>query len=312
MKRERGVALLTAMLIVAMVAIVGSTMLTRMNFAMHRSGNIWLDEKAWWYAVGVEQWLGTILRRDRENNEIDTLNDPWARDVDVLPIEGGGISGQIVDLQGRFNVNNLAGANPDQAIQQFSRLMRTVADTDPVTAHTVAQAARDWIDADIQPTRPDGAEDNYYLGLSPAYRTANQRMTSASELRAVRGMNAQLFRALEPHITALPEPTAINVNTATAPVLVSLAEGLDLSAAESLIEKRREQAWESPQEFTQEDELAGRLGDDFQAQNIAVSSNYFGASGTVTIGRVQVDFHSVLARGRGGSTEILRHSRNVR
>lgn len=310
MKRQRGVALLTAMLIVAIVAIAGSTMLTQMNFAMHRSGNIWLDEQAWWYGVGVERWLGTILRRDAQNSEIDTLNEAWARDVDVLPIEGGGISGRVIDLQGRFNVNNLAAANPERAIQQFSRLMRIVAETDPVTARTVAQSARDWIDADIQPTRPDGAEDNYYLGLNPAYRTGNQRMISASELRAVRGMNAELFRALEPYITALPEPTAINVNTATAPVLASLAEGIDLSTAKTLVEKRKEQPWENPREFLQEGALAG-LGDTVQTQDISVSSRYFGASGTVTISRVQLNFHSVLVRGSNGSTRILRHSRNV-
>lgn len=299
------------MLIVAVVAIAGGTMLTRMNFAMHRSGNMWLDQKAWWYGVGVERWLGSILRRDRENSEIDTLEEAWAKDVDVLPIEGGGISGQVIDLQGRFNINNLAAANPEQAMEQFVRLIATVSDTDPVTARTLAQATRDWLDPDIRPTRPNGAEDNYYLGLSPGYRTANQRMASPSELRAVRGMNAQLYRALAPHITALPEPTAINVNTATPAILASLAEQLDLSAAKTLIEKRKEQPWESPQAFLQEDELAG-LGNSIQAQNISVASSYFAASGTVSIARAQLDFHSVLVRDSNGSTRVLRHSRNVK
>lgn len=310
MKRQRGVALITAMLIVTLVTIVGTTMLTRMNFAVHRSGNIWLDEQAWWYAVGVERWLGSILRRDREDNEIDSLNEAWAEPVDVLPIEGGGISGQVFDLQGRFNLNNLAGANPEQAMRQLERLIRTVSEADPVTARTVAQSLRDWIDPDINATPPQGAEDDYYLNLTPAYRAANQRLSSPSELRAVRGMSAQLYRALEPHITALPEPTPINVNTATLPVLASLAEQLDLKAAESLAAQREEEPWESVREFLQEDELAA-LGDQVQTQNISVATGYFGASGTVNIGRVRLNFHSVLARDASGETSVVRHSRNV-
>ena len=76
LRRERGVALLTAMLIVSLVAIIGAGMLSQMNLALHRSGNIWQSEQAWWYAVGIENWLGKLLRQDAEFTDIDSLDEP--------------------------------------------------------------------------------------------------------------------------------------------------------------------------------------------------------------------------------------------
>lgn len=309
--QQRGVALLTAMLILAIVAVAGSAMLTRMNFAVHRSGNLWHDQQAWWYAVGVEQWIASILKRDFEHNDIDTLQDPWAKNVGLLPIEGGSITGQVIDLQSRFNINNLAAAHAEQARQQFERLLQLVSDIDPLSARMLTQSIHDWLDPNSRPTRPYGAEDNFYLRLEPSYRTANQLMASPSELRAVRGMSAELYRALKPYITALPEPTAINVNTASPVILASLAKGIDLATAKALVEKRQENPWNDVMEFLQEPALAG-LGKALQPDNLTVSSSYFMASGTVSLGRAQLDFYSILVRGKNGITHVLRHSRDVR
>lgn len=309
MKRQRGVALLTAILVVALVAIVGATMLDRMNLAAHRSGNLWLSEQAWWYAVGVEGWAGQILARDARANKIDSLDQAWAQPVDYLPIEGGAIQGRLIDLQGRFNLNELAGAESEAAMSQFRRLIELTAGADTVAAGRIAQAARDWIDPDIAPTLPDGAEDGFYLGLQPAYRAGNQPLASPSELRAVRGVTAPIYAALEPHVAALPAGAAINVNTATAPVLASLHEGLDPAAAESLVEKRAQKPWGEVQAFLQESELASL---EIPAQRLSVASGYFLASGRITVDRAQLTFHSVLQRTDGGQVRVLRHSRDVR
>lgn len=309
--RQRGVALLTAMLILAVVAIAGGAMLTRMNFAVHRSGNIWHDQQAWWYAIGVEQWISSILKRDFDHNDIDSLQDPWAKNAGLLPIEGGSITGDIIDLQGRFNINDLAQGDTEQARKQFERLLQLVSDVDPLTARTLTQSILDWLDPNSRPTRPYGAEDNFYLKLEPAYRTANQLMASPSELRAVRGMTAKLYRALKPYITALPKATAINVNTASPVILASLSKGIDLSTAKALVEKRMENPWNDTMEFLQEPALAG-LSNTLQTENLTVSSSYFMASGTVSLGRVRLDFYSILVRGNNGATRVLRHSRDVR
>ena len=304
---QRGVALLTALLIIALVGIIGAGMITQMNLYMHRSGNLWLDEQAWWYAVGVENWITQILQLDAENSDIDALTEAWAQPVDYLPIEGGAIQGRIVDLQARFNLNNL-GAGGEAEAAMFQRLLQGVADTDALTAQTITQSIKDWIDADINPTLPYGAEDDYYLGLSPAYRTANRAMVSASELRAVNGVTDQIYRALSPYVTALPTRTAINVNTAAPALLAALAPDLRPADVEVLVETREKEPWSSVQSFLGEDALAGR---DIPAEGLSVTTGYFQVVGTVALDRGQLRFRSRLARGDSGQTRVIAHSRNV-
>ena len=305
---QRGVALLTAMLIVALVAIIGASMLSQMNLALHRSGNIWQSEQAWWYAVGIENWLGKLLRQDAENSDIDSLDEAWAQPVDYLPLDGGALQGRLIDLQGRFNLNNLSGSDVDAAQEQFQRLIELVADTDQITARTIAASTRDWLDADVNPTLPDGAEDDYYLGLNPAYRTANTLMASASELRLVKGVTPAIYAALQPYICALPQLTAINVNTAPAPILATLAPELPASTGEALVESRADEPWESIDAFLQDPALAGR---DIDANRLDVVTHYFLATGQITVDRAQIQFFSVLERGDNGAVRTLRHSTNV-
>ncbi|MES1933431.1 general secretion pathway protein K [Salinisphaera shabanensis T35B1] len=306
--RQHGVALLTAMLIVALVAIIGAGMLSQMNLALHRSGNIWQSEQAWWYAVGIENWLGKLLHQDAEYSDIDSLDEAWAKPVDYLPLDGGALQGRLIDLQGRFNLNNLGSGDAEAAQKQFERLIELVADTDQITARTIAASTRDWIDADINPTLPDGAEDDYYLGLNPAYRTANTLMASASELRLVKGVTPAIYAALQPYICALPQLTAINVNTAPAPILATLAPELPASTGEALVESRADEPWESIDAFLQDPALAGR---DIDANRLDVVTHYFLATGQITVDRAQIQFFSVLERGDNGAVRTLRHSTNV-
>lgn len=306
--RQHGVALLTAMLIISLVAIIGAGMLSQMNLALHRSGNIWQSEQAWWYAVGIENWLGKLLRQDARLTEIDSLAEPWAEPVDYLPLDGGALQGQVIDLQGRFNINNLGSAEAEDFILQFQRLIELAADTDVVTARTVAASTRDWIDADVNPTLPDGAEDDYYLGLQPAYRTGNTFMVSTSELRLVKGMTPQIFAAIAPYVSALPQPTAINVNTAPAAVLATLAEDLPPTSGEALVKARADEPWQSVDAFLQEGTLAGR---EIRSNRLAVTTRYFLATGQITVDRAQIRFFSVLERAGNGAVRVIEHTTNV-
>ncbi|HET7315513.1 type II secretion system minor pseudopilin GspK [Salinisphaera sp.] len=303
-RRQRGVALLTAMLIVALATVICTAMISRMTLAMHRSGNIWNAEQAWWYGVGIENWLGTKLREDAQHSKIDSLQELWARPVDYLPIDGGSISGRIVDLQGRFNLNNLVLGNPETSAAQLVRLIQAVSDTDEITARTIAQAAHDWIDSDITPLRPYGAEDNYYLGLTPAYRTGNTLMVSPSELRAVRGMTPALYRRLVPYICALPTATAINVDTAPAPVLQSIAD-LPQGTGQELATMRRDSPWESVEEFKGADPLAGQ---DLKNVSLSVATQYFLLAGRIKVGNSDTQFYSVLNRDSEGAVTVVRQA----
>ncbi|RJS91795.1 general secretion pathway protein GspK [Salinisphaera sp. Q1T1-3] len=293
------------MLIMALTAIITTRMIADMNLALQRSGNIWNAQQDWWYGIGIENWLGAKLREDALHTEIDSLNEQWAQPVDYLPIDGGSISGRIIDLQGRFNLNDLVLGDAEATMAYFKRLIVTVTDTDPVTAQTIAQSTRDWIDSDIQATRPYGAEDNYYLGLDPAYRTGNTLMTSPSELSAVRGVTPAIYRALLPYIATLPTQTAINVNTAPAPVLQALTENMPQNAGADLVDERAKRPWKTVDEFDQAGPMAGQQPEGI---NLDIRTHYFLVAGRITVGNSQTRFYSVLNRADNGAVHVVRHA----
>ncbi|HEY0916240.1 MAG TPA: type II secretion system minor pseudopilin GspK [Solimonas sp.] len=227
MRRQRGVALITAILVVFLATVAATAILTSANIAVHRTANLQDSERAWWYADGIESWLLTILERDIQDNQHDGLEDIWAKPVDYLPIDEGAARGQMVDLQGRYNLNNLAVPDKvafEQQQQVFLRLLRLL-EVDSFQAQGLASAIRDWVDADSNPTGFDGGEDTEYLGFNPPYRVPNRLMESPTELLAVKGMTREIYAKLRPYITALPQiGTPINVNTAPEPVLLALVK----------------------------------------------------------------------------------------
>lgn len=310
-KRQRGVALFIALIVAAIAAIVAAGIAETQALAVYRIGGLHKQQEAWWYAIGVENWVGKLLKQDAEDNETDHLQEFWAQPLNFLPIEGGFISGRLVDQQGKFNLNNLAANDPQAAqvvIEQLQRLLENIEGIDSFAAKDIAFSVRDWIDPDIDPTFPGGAEDDYYLGLEQPYRAANQPMQSISELLLVKGVTEEVYRALEPHLTALPAATRINVNTASAPVLASLGPEISPQDVERLLLRRQEAPYESVQEFLQEDALAGRQIDE---SRIAVQTQYFLIDGETHVGTGKVKLYSLIFRDDQGRTQVLRHSRNT-
>jgi general secretion pathway protein K len=302
-KGTKGVALITALLVVALATLAAVAMTTRQQLDIRRTANVINGEQAYMYALGGESWVKRILLRDRKNSSIDSLNEVWATRLPPLPIPGGTIQAQLEDLQARFNLNNLVQANlvpanlvqAEQArakdnIKIFKRLLR-VLELSP----TLAQVVVDWIDSDLDTLLPNGAEDNTYLTKTPAYRTSNTLLSSPSEIRLLAGFDKDSYQKLLPYVSTLPttELTKINVNTAQLPVLMALVEGLSERDATALIAARDEKPFESIQDFLVHDALAG-LGVD--AKNLSISSAYFLLTGLVQIDRARAQLNSVLYR----------------
>jgi general secretion pathway protein K len=181
---QRGVALITALLVVAIATVAAVTMASRQQLDIRRTAGLLHGEQAWAYALGAENWARVVLRRDARNNRIDTLEEDWSTQPPVSFVEGGSIVGRLIDLQGRFNLNNLVqqnGAVDAKALVFYKRLLRRL-DLD----ERLADALVDWIDPDINVRFPDGAEDETYLLVDPPYRTANRPLVDSSELRRCR------------------------------------------------------------------------------------------------------------------------------
>lgn len=313
MRRQRGVALVTAILVVALATTAAVAMVVGQQIDIRRAGNVLDAEQAYLYVAGLEDWAGQVLRRDRSDGETDHPGEDWATVLPPIPVEGGQLTGGLEDAQGRFNLNNLVGPDGKPVAVEVERLGRLLAVLG--LAPGLASAVVDWIDADLEPSGTMGAEDDVYLGRNPPYRTANRPMGSASELRLVAGFmeavgdeGRTVYDVVAPYVVALPQRTALNVNTAPAPLLAALADGLTLADGEGLAGARDEEGYDSVQSFLdeQQDTLFGRTGLD--ASGLAVASSYFLAHGEVLLGRAVVRMHSTLWRRPDGQCETVRRS----
>ncbi len=288
--KQRGVALVTALLVVAIATVAAVAMASRQQLDIRRTGSLLHAEQAWAYVLGAENWAIVVLRRDREDSTIDTLGEDWSTQPPVSFVEGGSIYGRLIDLQGRFNVNNLVtGGEPsEESVDYYKRLLKLL-DLD----EELADALVDWIDDDINTRFPDGAEDENYLLLDTPYRVANRPLSDISELRLVKGYTAEVVARLQPYLVALPGSTPINVNTADAMVLAALAEDLDESDGEALIEARGEDGFDTVDSFKQEPTLNAKQIDD---SLLSVRTGWFLMVSQSDIGRGRARLASLIQR----------------
>lgn len=297
--RNRGVALITAMLISALATIVAANLAWESALDVRRTTMLLNRDQAIQVALGAESWVIGILHQDLEDSQTDHLGEIWATDLPGLPIEGGEVFGSVQDLQGRFNINNLIDDNGDieqESLEQFQGLLNALG-----IDSRFAGIAADWLDTDLDASFPDGAEDSIYSGMLPPYRTANQAISSVSELAALEGMNKLTFDALEPHITALPGRVNVNVNTATPAVLQSLDENMTVADVEGLVAERESGG------FADIQTTFSSLVTPDVLNRIEESSQFFRLKVIVQIDTVRVTLFSVLQRGpRGDVTPILR------
>lgn len=303
-RTQRGIALITAVLMVALATILAVEVGFRGFLDQRRSGTLFALDQAYEVALGAEAWAADFLKKDLQDSQTDHLGETWAQPLPPLPIDGGGVvEGRLEDMQGRFNINNLVtpeGATNEAAVKQLERIFSAL-DIEPTWATAVA----DWLDADTQPGFPDGAEDSVYTGQDPPHLTANMPVTRVSELMVLPGFGPERFARVRPFLAALPVGTKLNVCTAPGIVLDSLSEGTsEFGLDPKNLEVRRKDAC-----FPTIEDLRGALGDAAfnELQNsLTESSSYFRATAWVTIGTTEFTLYSLLARSAASVRPVLR------
>ncbi len=300
MGRQKGVALITALLVVALATSAAVAMVANQQLDIRRTGNMLQYEQAYLYVMGMEEWAARVLNQDARDNQVDHAKEQWATQLPPIPIEGGEISGHIDDLQGRFNLNSLLrdGKVDNVALEQFRRLLTSL-QLDP----GIADALADWLDKDLQTRFPGGAEDSVYLGMENPYRSGNTLVVSSSELLLLPGMTPEKFKTLSPHVTALPVDVPLNINTATIPVIMSLAADINSSTAEALVEGRGEDGYTDVESFVEQPALKGKL---LPVERLGVESHYFMLTSQVRFGRISVDYQSMIERDAASANTIMR------
>lgn len=288
---QSGVALITALLVTAIVVVIAVSMASRQQLDIRRSANVLEGDQAYLFALGVESWALAVLAQDGRDNKSDNLGEAWATMLPPIDVEGGKVAGRLEDMQARFNLNSLVnGGTPSRSnMLRFERLLRAL-QLDPV----LAQAVVDWIDPDSERISLDGAEDADYLLRTPPYRAANAPLASVSELRLIKGFTAEAVTRLAPFVAALPTHIVnININTARPEVLMVLADNLSKTDAEGMVRDRGLKGYPNIQQFTDSPMVKSR---NIRQEGTSVSSDYFLLDAAAQYGRGQTQLYSLIER----------------
>jgi general secretion pathway protein K len=302
--KQRGVALITAIVLVAIATVLAVRVGTRAALDLRRTAGLAALDQGWHVAMGAEAWAAEVLRDDHDDDpNIDHLGEAWAQPLTALPVDGGEIRGALEDMQGRFNLNNLVGSDGtinEENVIRFERLLVQVG-ADGRWALIMA----DWIDGDTIPNI-FGAEDGTYLSQNPPYRAANGPVTTTTEMMALPGMTRDEFERIRPYVAALPGGTPINLCTAKAPVLATLVEGgTDFGDAELLAANRKDGCF--PTRADLQATLDPAAYQDL-TESISENTHWFRAVTAVRIGTSELTLYSLMLRDDAGSSRTVLRS----
>ncbi|MDD1151636.1 type II secretion system minor pseudopilin GspK [Pseudomonas sp. TNT2022 ID357] len=248
-RAQRGVALLSVLLITALVTLVVSNMLARQRLSLASSSHLVQHQQLWQLALSGESWARSQLQEDARSEGgllVTHLGQHWARPAPAFPIEGGRIAIQIVDLGARLNFNSALVQDDVIPRARYQRLLAL---------------------AQIKPHDP--------AALSrPLDRLGRPLpLSDISELRQLPEVDRDTLQRLSPLVAAY-EQAHINLNTASALVLASI-EGIDLPTAQTLAQSRPSKGYPTVAAFLANPMLQGR---DITPRGLSVNSRQFRAT----------------------------------
>ena len=280
---DKGAALLTVLLLVAVMSALIAVAFDRVSLGIHRERNRASSDEVRLDLISAE---AIALGRIDQLTSSEDRSGGWHGRTISVPVPGGVVRAKLLDGGNCFNLNALVRPLPDGrfeaqplAINQFARLLQLsgMASSD---AGAVAQASTDWIDSDTQPL-PGGAEDSFYVRLANGYRTANRTMIDKSEWRAVAGVTPDLYDRMAPLLCALPDQNlpGYNVNTLSPAqsVLVTaiLPEAVRTEQVRLALGNRPVAGFASAQAFLAQPSLRGALAPGEASIQLQTRSTWF-------------------------------------
>lgn len=322
-KQQKGFALLTVLLVVALVSMVTTELMYNQHVQIKRSGFMIHQSHSLSVAYGFESWVKKGLAADLKLNQIDHLKEQWAQKLPPIDFEGGLVSGELIDLHSRLNLNNVLEA--DEAKRKFwrkaiERFLNLSLQSDQVIRDFTgfADVLTDWVDTNDD-VGDYGAESSTYLLKQPAYRAANQPLVMVSELQNLQMMDtlteAELNK-LNNQLATLPVVTTINVNTVDGLVLQSLTEWMTAEIVQQWLELRETTPAERTETFI--DFLVQATGfeqseieNDLPSEVIGVKSDFFQLQALIEYGEVRQGVFAIFHRESDTKVTLVQRWLNV-
>lgn len=315
-RRQRGLALLTVLLLVAVMAVLVMAMLDDIRFSLRRAGNAQAVAQAQWHALGAEALaMAQVERLALRDPGLTTLEGGWNGRGFLFPVEDGVIRATLSDATACFNLNSVVQGAGDlltrreAGVRQYLALLEALG-FGAGQAQALADALADWIDSDQQ-REGLGHEDAGYARGRDGHRTGDTLLAEPSELRAIHGYTPAVYARLRPHVCALPttELAPVNPNTLQepdAPVLAMLTGGaIDTARARRVIASRPARGWRSHDEFWDAPGMAGAVPDNAVPAQVQLRSRYFRLHAEVDSGPAQVVLSALIDHPPGAPARLL-------
>jgi len=310
--RQRGIALLVAIIMFALATTVAAAITYNKAMAARRAAATFTLEQALQAGMAAESFAAIVLE-DNGNKPKTQTSDPWAEPFGPVEIEGTGvwIQAQLEDLTGRFNLNSIVSQQPPQnlykadlhQVQVFQEILRSL-DIDLRYADLLV----DWIDPDSQP-EPQGAEDTMYLTQVPPYRPPNTFITHTSELLALPGFGAENYAKIAPLVAALPNDEKVNTCTASGLVLDATAndpQGNVAYRTQDLKKDREKGCWPINTDFV--NSIIDANAKTAAQPRVAEKSSWFRLRTNIRIGTAEFVLYSVLLRENNNHVRTVQRS----
>jgi len=301
--RQKGVAIITVMLIIALVTVIAVHMSGRLQLQIGRVTASEYSEQAYWHWLSAEALARRVLKEEREQDGRFFLEQNWAQQQGPFPVDGGTIGGRIRDLHSCFNLNAL-WADPNNsayhalAVEQYAALLE-VLEFDRFTIDRLSATLIDWLDADTELVNNYGAEDADYMALPQPYQAANTLMTEFSDLRQVRGYTAEVMERLRPYVCVIPGQSRweMNINTVDAEqaeiVSAFFRGNMDVSSAENMLRNRPSDGWGNKEEIVGQAEIEA-LENSEETEYLTIDSEFFELRARVQYGDLEFFGHTVM------------------
>ena len=299
-KQQQGIALITILVMVALATILAATIAKRQAATAESTAYLMRQNQSLIYAKSAEAFFSELLVDDAENAaEVDHLQETWAQPMPAFPVEDGYVSGIIQDESGKFNLNSLVtaeGTVNENAKAWFELILKRAG-----LPAQLSEAVIDWQDENEIPSGSMGAESNYYQGLPNAALPPNAKFHSVEELKLIRGFEENKYKLIESYLSAAPmQDSTVNINTASAFLLASMDEKLDVNAVQQLLDQRQanlehfsnvSELW-ALEPFAQVEAAKRNVFNSL----LGVQSNYFKAQIEVVLSERKRQFSSELVR----------------
>jgi general secretion pathway protein K len=232
--KQRGMAIISALLITAVVAVIAAGMLTRQSVFTRSLEAEQARVQGSALLLGGLEVSRQLLREARAQDVLTRLDQPWARPIRTA--QDGEFEGHLEDLQGKFNLRNLVVREQVDLgqMRSFERLCAMIG-IDARLAQRISQRVIAGY-----PRKPVASAS----GLpGPTLPATQPMLRSLDQLRGIEGLNERLLARLGQYVSIIPVTTWVNSNTASAEVLAAVVPGLSLAQASQLVAGRDRGQW---------------------------------------------------------------------